>query len=110
MQTIFTLGPANKRTEFTYSGRIADGVTIQHATPHKIPAWVFEAVMDRFQGQTVPAGVSATNPTLGGIGEFIRDLGAGQTPRHGSFLCSILCHEGRATSKLRGKAIYMTFP
>lgn len=110
MPTIHTCGPANKRTEFTYHGTATDGVTLEHATPHQIPASVFRAVLERFQGQTVPAGVTANNPTPGGIGEFIGGLGLGQTPRHGSFLCAILCHEGLATSTLRGNAIYITFP
>ena len=110
MQTIQTCGPANKRTTFNYLGSSTTEVTLLFNAPITIPAAIFQNVIDRFQGTTVPAGVSMTNPTPGGVGELVATFGNGLTPRHASFICAILDHEGRARCALQGNAILITFP
>lgn len=109
-QTIQTCGPADKRKYFSYQGSSTKGVTLFFDTPVQIPATVFQRILHRFQGQTVPAGVSMTHPTVGGIGEFVAAMGHGLTPRHASFICAILHHENRVNCTLRGAAIWVSIP
>lgn len=50
-----------------------------------------------------------TDPTPGGVGEFLQQMGNGLTPRHASFLCAVLEHEGYASCSLDGNAVVIEF-
>lgn len=110
MPTITTCGPTDRRTEFTYRGTIPNGITIEFQTgDFEINAQTLSAVIDHFRGQVVRGGFSMTDPTPGGVGEFLQQQGAGLTPRHGSFLCAVLEHEGYASCRLDGNAVVVEF-
>lgn len=117
MPTISTLGHGSKRTNFTYTGDVETGVTIhfEKAQDTKISAELFRAILIQFRGRTIPGGFSMTNPTRGGLGEWIMNNSthhnkANLTPRHASFIAGILCHEDYIQSDLKGNAVYLIFP
>ena len=110
MPTISTCGPADRRTEFTYRRSVPNGIIIEFESgDFEIPARTIEAVINRFRGQTVRGGFSMTDPTPGGVGEFLQQMGDGLTPRHASFLCAVLGHEGYASCRLDGNAVVVEF-
>ena len=115
MPTIWTLGSGGKRTQFEYTGTVADGVVLHFSGNPRVSAEFFQAILDTFEGQTIPGGFSMTDPTPGGLGEWIRNNSpqlnpVPLTPRHGSFIAAILVREGRITSHLVGNGIKLTFP
>ena len=114
MPTIWTLGPDSKKTQFTYTGSVHEGVRIHFSGKPRISAAFFQVILDQFKGKTVRGGFSATEPTPGGLGEWVRDNsgalnGRKLTPRHASFIAAILVHEGFATSSLDGNAVVLHF-
>lgn len=110
MPTIETCGPEGVRTTFTYRGNVTDGVTIEFDNgDFSIDADVMQNVRNHFRGRSVRGGFSMTEPTPGGVGEYLAGLGGSLTPRHASFLCAILRNEGFVTCDLDGNAVVMTF-
>ena len=115
MPRIFTCGGPNKRTEFEYTGSVADGIELIFESGNaEVNAKFIEALIETFRGRTVPGGFSMTNPTPRGVGAWVannsRDInGRALTPRHASFICGILVHENLASSSLRGNAVMMEF-
>jgi hypothetical protein len=110
MPTISTCGPAHVRTEFSYRGNTSDGVTFEfNAGDFAVDPEVIRQLLEHFRGQVVRGGFSMTDPTPGGVGEFLQNIGQGLTPRHGSFLCAVLQQEGRVTCTLDGNAVVVTF-
>ncbi|MBD7978515.1 hypothetical protein [Serpens gallinarum] len=110
MPTIETCGSEAKRTEFTYRGNARDGITLEFESgDFDINSQTIAAVIDHFRGQTVRGGFSMTNPPLGGVGAFLQQQGGGLTPRHASFLCAALQHEGLVDCVLDGNAVVVTF-
>jgi hypothetical protein len=112
---IWTLSGPNKRTRFQYSGSVESGATIHFLSGDAVisPA-LFQAILNRFRGQIVAGGFSMTNPTPGGLGEWVRDHSrdinlVSLTPRHASFIAAILVHEGYITHRLKGNAVYLEF-
>ena len=115
MPTIWTLGSANRRTQFTYSGSVSTGVTLLFTGKPYISSEFFKAIMARFKGSTVTGGFSMTNPTPGGLGQWVEKNskfinGISLSPRHASFIAAILAHEGLISSNLKGNAVYLYFP
>jgi hypothetical protein len=114
MQKIWTLGSTNKRTQFIYSGHVDSGVTLHFTgTPQISPAF-FKAILIQFKGKTIAGGFSMTDPTPGGLGQWIAENSkrlntVKLNPRHGSFIAAILVHEGFITSSLKGNAVYLHF-
>jgi len=114
MPRIWTLGPPKKRTQFTYSGGTKTGATLLFKQPTPISARFFQAILTEFSGKTIPGGFSMTEPTPGGLGEWVQynspELNpVCLTPRHASFIAAILVHEGRARSNLKGNAVELRF-
>lgn len=115
MPTIHTLGHTYKRTTFTYAGSVTDGVIIEFTgTPH-ITAEFFNAILHEFQGQTIPGGFNISNPPTGGLGLWVKNNSKGMnpkrlSPKHASFIASILVHEGYITNSFSGTAIILHFP
>lgn len=110
MPTITTCGPEGTRTDFTYRGSIPGGITIEFESgDFEINSQVIASVLNEFRGQRVYGGFSMTDPTPGGVGEFLQQQGGGLTPRHGSFLCAALYHEGYVGCGLDGNAIVVEF-
>lgn len=114
MQKIWTLGSTNKRTQFTYSGSVETGATLHFTGTPQVSSALFKAILTRFKGKTVAGGFSMTDPTPGGLGEWIAENSKRfnrfkLNPRHGSFIAAILVHEGYITSSLKGNAIYLHF-
>jgi hypothetical protein len=68
-------------------------------------AEIIQAVLNYFRGQRVRGGFTMTNPTSGGVGEYLVSLGNALTRRHASFLCAALRHEGLVKCELDGNAI-----
>ena len=110
MQTIKTCGPEHVRTNFTYRGSAQHGITIKFETgDFPINAEIIQNVLDHFRGKRVRGGFSMNNPTAGGVGEYLAGLGNSLTPRHASFLCAVLRHEGLVNCSLDGNAVVVTF-
>ena len=115
MSRIFTCGGPNKRTEFEYTGSVADGIELIFESGNaEVNADFMEALIKTFQGRMVPGGFSMTSPTPGGVGEWVSSNsrtinGRTLTPRHASFICGILVHENFANSTLQGNAVIMEF-
>jgi hypothetical protein len=111
---IWTLGSENKRTQFDYSGTVSAGVRLLFTGKPYISPEFFTAILRQFSGSTIPGGFSMTEPTPGGLGEWVRANskrlnGIGLTPRHASFIAAILVHEGLISSNLKGNAIFLHF-
>ena len=110
MPTIETCGPEGKRTTFTYRGSIPQGITIEFDSgDFEMQAGTIGNVIEHFRGQIVPGGFSMTEPTPGGVGEFLQQQGGGLTPRHGSFLCAAMQYEGYVACSLDGNAVIVRF-
>lgn len=110
MPTIETCGPEHVRASFTYRGSVRDGITIEFKNgDFPINAAIIQNVLNHFSGQSVRGGFSMTNPTSGGVGEYLAGLGNSLTPKHASFLCAVLRHEGLVNCKLVGNAVVVTF-
>ena len=109
MPTITTCGRTPKT--FSYRGKCDIGVIIEFPSGEfKIGSDIIRRLTNHFQGQSVFGGFSMTNPIPGGVGQYLKSLGSSLTPRHASFLCAILQHEGLATCTLRGNAVIVSFP
>jgi hypothetical protein len=114
MQKIWTLGSNNRRTQFTYSGSADTGVRLHFTGTPQISSALFRAILTRFKGKTLAGGFSMTDPTPGGLGQWIAENSkrlnsVKLNPRHGSFIAAVLVHEGFITSSLKGNAIYLHF-
>jgi hypothetical protein len=114
MPKIWTLGSANRRTQFAYSGSVSTGVTLLFSGKPYISPEFFKAILTQFNDKTILGGFNMTDPTSGGLGQWVernsRQLnGLGLTPRHASFIAAILVHEGLITSSLQGNAVYLHF-
>ncbi len=112
--TISTLGSPGRRTEFTYSGDIQTGVILHFIGNPRVSSEFFVAILDKFRGQTIPGGFSMTNPTPGGLGEWVQNNShrlniVSLSPRHASFIAAILVNESHITSSLRGNAVFLHF-
>jgi len=115
MQIIPTLGTLKKRTTFAYDGNVNAGVVLHFPTVRaRVTAEFFTAILDEFQGRRMPGGFSMTNPTPGGLGEWVEAHSAKLnavrlSPRHASFIAAILVSEGFITGSLEGNAVYLQF-
>ena len=110
MPTIETCGPEHVRTTFTYRGSAQHGITVEFETgDFSINAEIIQNVLDHFRGQWVRGGFSMTDPTPDGVGEYLASLGNSLTPRHASFLCAVLRHEGLIDCGLDGNAVMVAF-
>jgi len=113
MKKIWTLGSHYKRTQFTYSGSVQDGATIHFTGKPFISPELFKGILDHFKGKTIPGGFSMTNPTPGGLGEWVKEnsgkYGKKLTPRHASFISAIMVNEGLISSSLKGNAVILHF-
>lgn len=109
MPALTTCGRAP--TNFSYRGNCNIGVTIEFPSGElEISSDIIQQLTNHFQGKSVSGGFSMTEPTPGGVGQYLQSLGNALTPRHASFLCAILQHEGLATCTLRGNAVIVSFP
>ena len=110
MPTIETCGPEHVRTSFTYRGNEQQGITIEFETgDFTIDAEIIRNVLNHFRGRQVRGGFSMTDPTPGGVGEYLAGLGNSLTPRHASFLCAVLRYEGLVNCALDGNAVVVAF-
>lgn len=66
MITITTCGSPNRRTTFSYSGSIEDGITLQFAQPFMVSAENLLAIRKHFAGKKARLGASMTDPIPGG--------------------------------------------
>lgn len=114
MPKIWTLGSANRRRQFSYSGSVSTGITLLFSGKPFISPEFFKAILTRFNGRTIPGGFNMTDPTPGGLGQWVEENskrlnGSSLTPRHASFIAAILAHEGLITSSLKRNAVYLHF-
>ncbi len=115
MPTIHTLGPPYKRSRFTYAGSVKEGVVLEIQGRPQISAEFFTAIMREFKKKTVPGGFSVTIPAPDGFGSWVKENSPDKnnfrlSPRHASFIASILVHEGYITSSFDRNAIILHFP
>jgi hypothetical protein len=115
MTTISTLDGHARRTKFTYQGSVGMGVSLTLKGKPYISSSFFDAILKQFLGGTIRGGFSMTNPSPGGLGEWVQLNSAALngrtlTSRHASFIAAILAHEKRITSDVRGNAVYLHFP
>jgi hypothetical protein len=93
MPTLFTWGG---RSIFNYLGSVRDGTTIIYGQEHKISVTnqQYVALLNKFRGRTVPAGISRTDPPPNNVGEWLQN---NVTPTAmSSYVCAILINEGYA--------------
>lgn len=115
MPTILTLGHPSRRTEFTYSGSVKEGVILHFDKADKVvSAGFLKEILRCFRGASIPAGFSMTDPTPGGMGVWIEYYSQQMNPvrlypRHSSHIAAILAHEGYITSTLNGNAVTLHF-
>ena len=114
MPTIHTLGHPYKRTIFTYTGSVETGVTLECTGRPHISSAFFHTILHKFKGETIPVGFSMADPTLGGLGVWVKHNSKQMnpvtlSPRHAYFIAAILRHEGYITSSLQGNAIMLHF-
>ncbi len=110
MPRIETCGGASRRTEFVYEGSVPEGIVLRFESGDvTIGPVTLAAVLAHFRGRTVRGGFSMTDPTDGGVGEFLAQQGAGLSPRHASFVCAVFQNEGYAQCALDGNAVVVTF-
>jgi len=114
MPTILTLGPPQRRTKFSYTGDTREGVTLHFSDNSRISPEFFQAILEEFNGRTIPGGFCMTNPTPGGLGEWVQNNSpclnvVHLSPRHASFIAAILVNEGLITSSLHSNAVYLHF-
>ena len=110
MPRIESCGHESKRTEFSYQGNVRDGIVLEFESGNfEINSEILNAVLLRFRGQTVRGGFSMTDPTSGGVGEFLAAQDTNLTPRHASFVCAVLQNENYAQCSLDGNAVVITF-
>lgn len=85
-----------------------------HGVSIRIMPELFDAVRREFSGRTIPLATGRTNPTPGGLGEWLarnsktvnrRTLTSGQA----SFVAAIMLHEGLARAHLKGTAVHLKF-
>ena len=110
MPTIETCGHASKRTEFSYLGNVRDGIVLEFESGNfEISSEILNAVLLQFRGQAVRGGFSMTDPSSGGVGEFLAAQNRRLTPRHASFICAVFQNENYAQCLLDGNAVVVTF-
>jgi hypothetical protein len=115
MPTIHTLGHPYKRSQFTYTGSVNEGVTLEITGRPDISAWFFHAILTDFMGLTIPGGFNVSSPTPGGFGLWVKEHfhklnHVGLYPRLASYIAAILVHEGYITSSLNKNAVMLHFP
>lgn len=115
MPTIHTLGHPYKRTTFTYTGSVTEGVIIEFTGRPHVSAEFLNAILHEFQGQTIPGGFNMTIPTPGGLGIWVKNNSKCMnpkrlSPKHASFIAAILVNEGYITSSFDRTAIILHFP
>jgi hypothetical protein len=84
------------RSIFNYHGSVQNGTTIIYGLGHRIhvTSQQYNALLYHFQGQTVSAGTSRTNPPPSSVGEWLQ---INVTPTAiSSYICPILINEGYA--------------
>jgi hypothetical protein len=81
----------------------------------RIDAGFFSEALNHFAGERVYGGFKEDDPPSGGFGEWVQNESSRLntrklTPRHGSFIAAILCHEARVEHSLDGNAVVLRFP
>ncbi len=114
MPTIYTLAHPYVRASFTYTGSVETGVTLEFIGRPRISAEFFRAILNKFHGVTIPGGFRMSNPTPGGLGEWVKYHSKQLNPvrlypRQASFIAAILVHEGYISSSLDGNAVILHF-
>ena len=114
MPTIYTLGGPNRKTKFYYTGDVENGVVLHFTGKPRISPNFFRSILKQFVGLSIPGGFDMTNPTKGGLGQWVANNSSQLntvklTPRHASFIAAILEHEGYITSSLDGNAVILHF-
>ena len=103
-----------KEKEFAYSGSVSTGATLLFTGRPYISPEFFRAILHQFNGKTIPGGFSMTDPTPGGLGQWVAENsgrlnGVNLTPRHCSFIAAILVHEGLIVHSSKGNAVFLDF-
>jgi len=89
-------------------------VVLLHGAPVTVDGKLFDAVRRAFSGRTIPLGTGRTNPTPGGLGEWLAHNSRAVNRRaltsgHASFVAAILVHEGFARAHRKGNAVHLEF-
>jgi hypothetical protein len=116
MTEAWTLGGGSRRRRFRYLGSVATGVEVLFTkSSMRVSSGLFAGIVNAFAGRTIPGGFSQSNPTPGGLGEWVARYSrllneTTLTPRHASYVAAVLVGEGYASGARQGNAIYLTFP
>jgi hypothetical protein len=107
-----TLGLGNQAREFSYYGSVVEGVAVNmgQGSQAKFPSDLFNNLLTHFAGQEVRGGFSMTEPPLGGVGEWVQTNYPSLTPRHASFIASVLVNEGYCSHFHNRNAVMLRFP
>jgi hypothetical protein len=107
-----TLGRGNQAREFCYSGSVVEGVevTMGHGTRMSFQSELFKKLIAHFAGKEIPGGFNMTDPTSGGIGEWVAQHYRSLTPRHASFVAAVLVAEGYCSHFYQGNGVVLKFP
>jgi hypothetical protein len=84
------------RSTFKYSGCVRDGTTIIYGKGHRIrlTAEQYRALINHFQGLTVQAGTSRTDPPRDSVGKWLQENVT--RTAIASYVCPILIEKGFA--------------
>jgi hypothetical protein len=93
MKTLPTWGQGSR---FSYAGSVRTGTTISYGSGYLVfvTPEVSSSLRDHFQGMTVDAGTSRTDPPAKSVGEWF--LANVTKTAIASYVCPILIHEGFA--------------
>ena len=88
-----TLNTWAGRSKFKYSGSVRDGTTIIYGEGHiiKISSEQYRTLINQFQGLTVQAGTSRTDPPRGSVGKWLQENVT--RTAIASYVCPILINE-----------------
>jgi hypothetical protein len=115
MPRIKTCGGPRKATEFSYEGSMQTGFVIIFDTVNvSLRTEFLQAIISEFRGRTIRGGFKMDDPPPDGFGHWVQDNsellnGQSLTPRHASFVASILRHEGYLNCRLDGNAVILDF-
>jgi hypothetical protein len=101
-----TLNTWGGRSTFQYNGSVSSGTKIKYGQNYKyqinITKEQYNALLNHFRGETVPAGTSKTDPPRGSVGEWLQ---ANVTRTAiSSYVCPILIAE-RFAERVRNTEI-----
>tara|TARA_R110000737_G_C14601909_1_gene489273 strand:- start:137 stop:478 length:342 start_codon:yes stop_codon:yes gene_type:complete len=103
------------RSSFKYEGSTSSDIRLLFkSTTITIPAQLIQATLAKFKSKTVVGGFSMTEPSVDGLGYYIREYSKSEcnrslSPRYASHLSAIFRDEGLADLTKDGRRVVVNF-